>query len=82
MAPVQAGASLQPNESTNTARRLIPGAYERNTANSRQSGTFGGAAFGTDGLANAQGAMAAATITEREKEGGGGASQRPQHDRA
>ena len=81
MASIQAGASVQPNESTNTAGRLIPGAYERNTANSRQSGAFGGAPFGTDGLSNAQGAMAPATIIEREKEGGGGASQRPPRDR-
>jgi len=77
MSAIQPGASVQPGESTNTARTLIPGAYEPNTANARQSGSFGGAPFGTTGLTSSPGSMSAATITERQKEGGGGASQRP-----
>lgn len=55
---------------------LIPGAYERNTLTHRQSGSMGGAAFGSPDLPIGPSSMDAVTIAEREKEGGGGASQR------
>ncbi len=56
---------------------MIPGAYERNTLTRRQSGSMGGGAFGAGSVPNADSTLDAATILEREKEGGGGASQRP-----
>ena len=65
------------HDDPNAALRLIPGAYERNTLTSRQPGSSGGAAYGTDGLANGAGTLSPVTIAERQKEGGGGASQRP-----
>ncbi|HVZ20113.1 MAG TPA: hypothetical protein VG871_03570 [Vicinamibacterales bacterium] len=58
------------------ARRLIPGAYDRSTLTPRQPGAMGGAPFGSDTMPVGPGTMAPATIAEREKEGGGGASQR------
>jgi len=61
----------------NPARDLIPGAYERNTLTRRQPGAMGGAPHGADYVPGDATSLAAATITEREKEGGGGASQRP-----
>jgi hypothetical protein len=54
---------------------LIPGAYERNTLTHRQPGSMGGPAFGAD-TPNGPSSLAAATIAERQKEGGGGVSQR------
>jgi hypothetical protein len=62
--------------SDNAAHRMIPGAYEPRPPNRRQPGAMGGAAFGTDGIASPS-TMAAATIAEREKEGGGGVGSRP-----
>ena len=59
---------------------IIPGAYDRSTLTHRQSGSMGGAASGTAGLPAAPSSMEPATILEREKEGGGGASQRPRKD--
>jgi hypothetical protein len=56
---------------------MIPGAYERNTLTHRQGGSMGRGSFGSDGIPSAASALDAATILEREKEGGGGASQRP-----
>jgi hypothetical protein len=60
------------------ARKLIPGAYEPNTLTQRQPGTMGGAPFGSTDTDMPVGAstMSAATIAERQKEGGGGISQR------
>ena len=52
------------------ARRLIPGAYERTTVTHRQAGSMGGAAFGSD-VPIGPSSMDAATIAERELEGGG-----------
>ena len=63
------------------AQAIIPGAYDRSTLTRRQSGAMGGAASGTAGLPAAPSSMAPATILEREKEGGGGASQRPKKAR-
>ena len=59
------------------ARALIPGAYERNTLTHRQTGTMSGPAFGSDGVPPGSSLMDAATIADREMEGGGGISQRP-----
>ena len=59
-----------------TARELIPGAYERNTLTRRQPGSMGGPAFGSADAPVGPIPMDAATIAEREKEGGGGVSQR------
>ena len=56
---------------------MIPGAYERNTLTRRQPGSMGGGAFGSGSVPNSNSTLAAATILERQKEGGGGASQRP-----
>jgi hypothetical protein len=68
-------------ENTRKMRQaIIPGAYDRSTLTHRQSGSMGGAASGTAGLPTAPRSMEPATILEREKEGGGGASQRPQKD--
>ena len=63
-----------------TRQAIIPGAYDRSTLTHRQSGSMGGAASGTAGLPAAPSSMEPATILEREKEGGGGASQRPRKD--
>jgi hypothetical protein len=64
-----------PGDDEHPAGRLIPGAYERNTVTQRQPGAMGGAPFGTDGIPAGLSTMSAATIAEREKEGGGGISQ-------
>jgi hypothetical protein len=56
---------------------IIPGAYERTKLTHRQAGSMGGGAFGAGGVASVDSMLDAATILEREKEGGGGASQRP-----
>src|SRR5512144_260549 len=56
---------------------LIPGAYERNTLTHRQPGAMGGPAFGSANTPVGPSSLAAETIAERQKEGGGGATQRP-----
>jgi hypothetical protein len=60
---------------------MIPGAYERRPVRDREPGSLGGAPFGSDGISTGPGIMSDRTILEREKEGGGGASQRPRPDR-
>lgn len=65
-----------------TAQELIPGAFERRAVRPRQSGSMGGPGFGSANLAAGPSSMDAATIAEREKEGGGGLSQRRRHDHA
>lgn len=55
---------------------LIPGAYERNTLIYRQPGSMGGSASGSAYVPNSSSSMDAATIADREMEGGGGVSQR------
>ena len=59
------------------AQALIPGAYERNTLTHRQIGSMGGSAFGSTDVPIGPSSLSAATIADREMEGGGGASQRP-----
>jgi hypothetical protein len=59
-----------------TAQVLIPGAYERRILLPRQSGSMGGAAFGSENLSLGPSTMSVATIADREKEGGGAVSQR------
>ena len=61
---------------------MIPGAYDRSNLTHRQSGAMGGAANGTAGVPEGTSSMDAQTILEREKEGGGGASQRPRKPKA
>jgi hypothetical protein len=53
---------------------LIPGAYERNTRTHRQPGSMGTAISAA--LPVDAGSMAQATITEREREGGGAPRER------
>jgi hypothetical protein len=62
--------------SATTAQELIPGAYERRTLTRRQAGSMGGPAFGSADPPIGPSSMDAATIAEREKEGGGALSQR------
>jgi hypothetical protein len=57
-------------------RKLIPGAYERNTLTQRQPGAMGGPPFGAADMPVGSSTMSPATIAEREKEGGGGITQR------
>ena len=59
------------------ARALIPGAYEQNTLTYRQLGSMSGPAYGSGDLGAGASLMNAATIADREMEGGGGVSQRP-----
>lgn len=61
-----------------TARELIPGAYERNTLTRRQPGSMGGPGFGSADPPVGPIPMDAATIAERQKEGGGALSERRQ----
>jgi hypothetical protein len=56
-------------------RLLIPGAYDRTTLTHRQPGSMGGAAFGSESPRGPS-SMDAATIAERELEGGGSVSER------
>lgn len=56
------------------AARLIPGAYERNTLTHRQPGSMG--ADPSAAVPAGPSTMTAATIAEREREGGGAPSQR------
>ena len=58
------------------AQRLIPGAYDRTTLTHRQRGSMGGPAFGSPDQPIGPSSMDAATIADRELEGGGGMSER------
>ena len=59
------------------AQALIPGAYERNTLTHRQMGSMGGPASGSMDMPIGPSSLSAATLADREMEGGGGVSQRP-----
>ena len=61
--------------SKDAAQRLIPGAYDRTTLTHHQPGSMGGGAFGAD-LPAGPSLMDAATIAERELEGGGALRER------
>ncbi len=56
------------------AAPLIPGAYERNTLTHRQPGSMGADTSAAVPIGSSS--MDAATIAEREREGGGAPSQR------
>lgn len=68
--------STSPRGHVTTAQELIPGAYEQRTVTRRQPGSMSGPAFGSAGAPGGPGSMSAATIADREKEGGGALSQR------
>jgi hypothetical protein len=54
---------------------LLPGAREPHVAVPRLAGTMGGSAAGTAGVPGGANTLAAATVLERKREGGG----RPRH---
>lgn len=58
-----------------TGQTLIPGAYEQRPLLARRSGSMSGPAFGSPDLPVGPTPMDAATIAERQKEGGGAADQ-------
>ena len=66
-----------PSSEISQAQALIPGAYERNTLTHRQMGSMGGPAFGSSDIPVGPSSLSAATVADREMEGGGGVSQRP-----
>jgi hypothetical protein len=66
---------------SDAARRLIPGAYEQNTATHRQAGSMGAPQFGFAPVEGTSDTMSPATVLDRQMEGGGGVSQRPPQDR-
>jgi len=68
--------STNGREDAARAQALIPGAYEQRPAVPRRSGSMGGPAFGSLTPSSGPSTMDAATIAERQKEGGGGVSQR------
>lgn len=67
---------MSTNLRNHAAQRLIPGAYDRTTLTHRQPGSMGGAAYGSPDMPVGPSPMDAATIAERELEGGGGTSER------
>ena len=67
---------MSTNLHNDAAQRLIPGAYDRTTLTHRQPGSMGGPAFGSPDMPVGPRSMDAATVTERELEGGGGVSER------
>jgi hypothetical protein len=68
--------SIEVRAAATEQQPLIPGAYERNTLTHRQAGSMGGPAFGSANAATGPSSLDAALIADREKEGGGGTSQR------
>ena len=65
-----------PAPETSQAQALIPGAYERNALTHRQVGSMGGSPFGTTDVPIGPNTLGAATIGDRELEGGGAVSER------
>ena len=66
-----------PSSEISQAQALIPGAYERSTLTHRQMGSMGGPGFGSSDIPIGPSSLSAATVADREMEGGGGVSQRP-----
>ena len=66
-----------PSSELSQAQALIPGSYERNTLTHRPMGSMGGPAFGSSDVPIGPSSLSAATIADREMEGGGGVGQRP-----
>ena len=73
---ISKGVSV-PSSELSQAQALIPGAYERNTLTHRPVGSMGGPAFGSSDVPIGPSSLSAATIADREMEGGGGMGQRP-----
>ena len=67
---------IDPRVEPERAGPIIPGAYERNTLTYRQPGSVGGSAFGSTIEPIGPSSMGAATIADREREGGGAPNQR------
>jgi hypothetical protein len=67
---------MSANLRDDAAQRLIPGAYDRSTLTYRQPGSMGGGAFGSGDIPHGVSSMDAATIFERDLEGGGGVTSR------
>ena len=63
-------------QSPGRSTAMIPGAYERTTPTSRQPGAMGGSAAGSVTAPMTPSSVDAATIADREREGGGAPSQR------
>lgn len=61
---------------TRHAPPLIPGAYDRSTLTRRQAGSIGGPPLGAGDIPQSPSSMDAATIADRQNEGGGALSQR------
>lgn len=59
---------------------LIPGAYEHRALTDPEPDSMGGPAFGSANAPIGPSSLDAATIAEREKEGGGASSQRRKVD--
>jgi hypothetical protein len=52
-------------------RHMIPGAYEQITRMGRQPGSMGGGLFGAGDVSSDTSTMSAATVEDRQREGGG-----------
>ncbi len=55
---------------------MIPGAREPRTTNGRPAGSMGGSASGSAGVPSGPSSLDAATILERQREGGGAPRER------
>jgi hypothetical protein len=67
---------LPKDDLPNRAQLLIPGAYDRTNLTHRQPGSMGGGAFGSGTPSGGPSSMDAATIADRQREGGGGLAGR------
>ena len=69
-------SNLPTDDLPNRAQLLIPGAYDRTNLTHRQPCSMGGGAFGSGTPSGGPSSMDAATIADREREGGGGLAGR------